>query len=111
MKPPGVKKHFISGTTPHIIFRPALFATPIKRSLFKTRLIRGRLKIGRKTVAITNYPNQIPIWALGGTADRIAPPLQAVGHLDMIPDDVRPKPPASFVRCRPHGAIPLPTGS
>ena len=37
-------------------------------------------------MAIENYPARIPIWAMGGTADHIAPPLQAVGHLDLIPE-------------------------
>ena len=66
---------------------PAGFIRDTYKKIFiQNALIRGRLKIGRKTVAITNYPTRIPIWAMGGTADHIAPPLQAVGHLDLIPE-------------------------
>jgi len=57
-----------------------------KKIFIQNALIRGRLKIGSKTVAVTNYPVRIPIWAMGGTADQIAPPLQAVGHLELIPE-------------------------
>ena len=64
---------------------PAGFIRDTYKKIFiQNALIRGRLKIGRKTVAITNYPARIPIWAMGGTADHIAPPLQAVGHLELI---------------------------
>ena len=31
-----------------------------------------------------NYPGDVPIWALGGSRDKIAPPLQATGHMDLI---------------------------
>ena len=36
-------------------------------------------------VDIADYPVQTPIWAIGGSADHIAPPQQAVGHLDLMP--------------------------
>jgi len=66
---------------------PAGFIRDTYKKIFiQNALIRGRLKIGRKAVAIENYPARIPIWAMGGTADPIAPPLQAVGHLDLIPE-------------------------
>jgi len=66
---------------------PAGFIRDTYKKIFiQNALIRGRLKIGRKAVAITNYPARIPIWAMGGTADHIAPPLQAVGHLELIPE-------------------------
>jgi polyhydroxyalkanoate depolymerase len=66
---------------------PAGFIRDTYKKIFiQNALISGRLKIGRKAVAITNYPARIPIWAMGGTADHIAPPLQAVGHLELIPE-------------------------
>jgi polyhydroxyalkanoate depolymerase len=66
---------------------PAGFIRDTYKKIFiQNALIRGRLKIGSKTVEITNYPARIPIWAMGGTADQIAPPLQAVGHLELIPE-------------------------
>ena len=66
---------------------PAGFIRDTYKKIFiQNALIRGRLKIGGKTVAITDYPGRIPIWAMGGTADHIAPPLQAVGHLELIPE-------------------------
>jgi polyhydroxyalkanoate depolymerase len=65
---------------------PAGFIRDTYKKIFiQNALIRGRLKIGSQTVAITDYPVRIPIWAMGGTADHIAPPLQAVGHLELIP--------------------------
>jgi poly-beta-hydroxyalkanoate depolymerase len=56
-----------------------------KKIFVQNALIRGHLKIGSQKVDIADYPNQTPIWALGGAADHIAPPRQAVDHLDMIP--------------------------
>ena len=65
---------------------PAGFIRDTYKKIFvQNALIRGNLKIGDQKVDIADYPTRIPIWALGGTADHIAPPLQAVGHLDVIP--------------------------
>ena len=65
---------------------PAGFIRDTYKKIFvQNALIRGNLKIGGKKVDIADYPVRIPIWALGGTADHIAPPLQAVGHLDLMP--------------------------
>ena len=47
-------------------------------------LIRGTLKIDNRTIGINDYPNNVPIWALGGSRDNIAPPLQATGHIDLL---------------------------
>ena len=66
---------------------PAGFVRDTYKKIFiQNALINGDLKIGGKTVDIAAYPCQVPIWALGGQADNIAPPLQAVGHLDLIPE-------------------------
>lgn len=48
------------------------------------QLIRGTMKINGTSVDIKNYPGNVPIWALGGTKDDIAPPLQATGHVSLI---------------------------
>jgi len=65
---------------------PAGFIRDTYKKIFvQNALIRGHLKIGGQIVDIADYPVQTPIWALGGSTDHIAPPLQAVGHLDLIP--------------------------
>ena len=65
---------------------PAGFIRDTYKKIFvQNALIRGSLKIGNQTVDIADYPARVPIWALGGTADHIAPPLQAVNHLDLLP--------------------------
>jgi polyhydroxyalkanoate depolymerase len=65
---------------------PAGFIRDTYKKIFvQNALINGHLKIGPHLVSITDYPAWIPIWAMGGAADQIAPPLQAVGHLDLLP--------------------------
>ena len=55
-----------------------------KKIFIGNELIHGELKIGDKEVDIKDYPRSVPIWALGGQADAIVPPLQATGHMDFI---------------------------
>jgi polyhydroxyalkanoate depolymerase len=55
-----------------------------KKIFINNELIRGRLVVGEKRVGIDDYPGDVPIWALGGNRDEIAPPLQATGHMDLI---------------------------
>ena len=63
---------------------PAGFIRDTYKKIFaKNELIRGTLTIKGKRVAIQNYP-AVPIWALGGSKDDIAPPLQATGHMDLV---------------------------
>ena len=65
---------------------PAGFIRDTYKKIFvQNALIHGHLEIGSQVVDIADYPVQTPIWAIGGSADHIAPPLQAVGHLDLIP--------------------------
>ena len=61
-----------------------------KRIFVRNELIRGDLAINGKKIGIKDYPGWVPIWALGGTKDEIAPPLQAIGHMDLI-DSVLPR--------------------
>ena len=56
----------------------------------KNELIHGTLSIHEKEIGIKDYPGSVPIWALGGNKDAIAPPLQATGHMKMI-DSVPPR--------------------
>ncbi len=64
---------------------PADFIRDTYQKIFiRNELIRGKLTLGEKTIGIKDYPGSVPIWALGGKADSIAPPLQATGHLDLI---------------------------
>ena len=46
-----------------------------KRIFVKNELVRGTLSIDGKTIDIKDYPSSVPIWALGGKKDEIAPPL------------------------------------
>ena len=55
-----------------------------KKIFVNNDLIRGKLTIGNKHIDINDYPSHVPIWALGGSRDEIAPPLQATGHMDLI---------------------------
>lgn len=69
----------------HALHFPAGFIRDTYRKIFvKNELIRGTLKIQGRYVDIKNYPGTVPIWALGGLRDNIAPPQQAVGHLPLI---------------------------
>ncbi len=62
---------------------PACFIRDTYKKIFiRNALINDGLKIGDETIHITDYPDSVPIWALGGSKDEIAPPLQAVGHLN-----------------------------
>jgi polyhydroxyalkanoate depolymerase len=66
---------------------PAGFIRDTYKKIFvQNALIRGYLKIGDRKVDIANYPVQTPLWALGGESDHIAPPKQAVGHMDLMPE-------------------------
>jgi polyhydroxyalkanoate depolymerase len=55
-----------------------------KKIFVKNELIRGKLSVGKKIIGIKDYPGRVPIWALGGSEDEIAPPLQATGHMELI---------------------------
>jgi polyhydroxyalkanoate depolymerase len=69
---------------------PAGFIRDTYRKIFvKNELIKGTLAIHGKEIGIMDYPSSVPIWALGGKKDNIAPPLQATGHMEMI-DSVPP---------------------
>ena len=64
---------------------PAGFIQDTYKKIFvKNELIRGTLAIGNQIIGIKDYPGQVPIWALGGSNDKIAPPLQATAHLELI---------------------------
>ena len=65
---------------------PAGFIRDTFKKIFvQNALIRGNLEIGDRKVDIADYPVQTPIWAMGGESDHIAPPKQAVAHLELIP--------------------------
>jgi polyhydroxyalkanoate depolymerase len=65
---------------------PAGFIRDTFKKIFvKNELIRGTLTINGKRVAVRDYPQSVPIWALGGAKDDIAPPRQATGHMDLVP--------------------------
>lgn len=69
----------------HVHHFPAGFIRDTYKKIFvKNELTRGRLSLMGRTVGIGDYPAGIPIWALGGDKDDIAPPLQATGHMDRI---------------------------
>ena len=64
---------------------PAGFIRDTYKKIFiQNALMKGSLRIANRTVAIGDYPGSVPIWALGGNNDNIAPPLQATGHMECI---------------------------
>jgi polyhydroxyalkanoate depolymerase len=64
---------------------PADFIRDTFKKIFvRNDLIRGNLSIGGKKIGILDYPESVPVWALGGTKDEIAPALQATGHMEML---------------------------
>jgi len=70
---------------------PADFVCDTFKKIFiGNELINGTLSIGDNKIGVKDYPASVPIWALGGTKDDIAPPLQATGHMNLI-DSVPPE--------------------
>ena len=64
---------------------PAGFIRDTYKKIFiQNALMKGSLRIANRTLGIDDYPASVPVWALGGTRDDIAPPLQAVGHMEKI---------------------------
>lgn len=74
---------------------PAGFIRDTYKQVFvRNDLIRGGLRIGDRKVDIADFPESLPVWALGGAKDDIAPAGQATGHLDMmaqLPDEKKLK--------------------
>jgi polyhydroxyalkanoate depolymerase len=70
---------------------PAGFIRDTFKKIFVgNELVRGRLSLFGRTIGIGGFPAGVPLWALGGENDEIAPPLQATGHMDLI-DSVGPR--------------------
>ena len=68
-----------------VLHFPAGFIRDTYRKIFiGNEIIHGKLRIGDKRLDIKDYPGSVPVWALGGNADAIVPPLQATGHMDLI---------------------------
>ncbi len=68
-----------------VLHSPAGFIRDTYKKIFvNNELIRGTLSIEGKRVSLKDYPDRVPIWALGGSRDDIVPPLQAIGHLDLL---------------------------
>jgi len=64
---------------------PASFLRDTYKKVFvRNALIRGSLEIRGRRIGVKDYPASVPIWALGGTRDNIAPCGQAIGHVDLI---------------------------
>ncbi len=76
-----------------VIHLPEGFIKDTYKKIFVgNELIRGCLKIGGRAIGIQDYPQDVPIWALGGSRDHIAPTQQAIGHialLENMPEDCR----------------------
>jgi poly-beta-hydroxyalkanoate depolymerase len=51
----------------------------------RNALMRGTLRIGDKAVGVKDFPAALPVWALAGRRDDIAPAAQALGHMDLLP--------------------------
>ena len=66
---------------------PASFLRDTYKKVFvRNELIRGTMTIQGRQIGVKDYPPSIPIWALGGTQDNIAPCGQAIGHIERIKD-------------------------
>jgi poly(3-hydroxybutyrate) depolymerase len=64
---------------------PASFLTDTFKKIFvRNELIRGTMMIQGRRIGVKDYPASVPIWALGGTQDNIAPCGQAIGHVELI---------------------------
>jgi poly-beta-hydroxyalkanoate depolymerase len=64
---------------------PASFLRDTFKKVFvRNELIRGTLMIQNRRIGVKDYPASVPIWALGGTQDNIAPCGQAIGHMERI---------------------------
>jgi poly-beta-hydroxyalkanoate depolymerase len=64
---------------------PASFLRDTYKKVFvRNALVRGTMDIQGRRIGIKDYPASVPVWALGGTQDNIAPCGQAVGHIDLI---------------------------
>jgi len=64
---------------------PASFLRDTYKKVFvRNELIRGAMMIQGRRIGVKDYPASVPIWALGGTKDNIAPCGQAIGHVDLI---------------------------
>jgi len=50
----------------------------------RNELIRGTMMIQGRRIGVKDYPASVPIWALGGAQDNIAPCGQAIGHVALI---------------------------
>jgi poly-beta-hydroxyalkanoate depolymerase len=73
----------------YVLHFPAGFIRDTFQKIFvNNELIRGKLAIHGQPIGIRDYPSQVPIWALGGNRDDIAPPLQATSHMQQV--DVAP---------------------
>ncbi len=70
---------------------PAGFIRDTFKKIFVgNELVRGRLSLFGRSIGVGDFPAGVPIWALGGEKDDIAPLLQATGHMDLI-DSVDPE--------------------
>jgi polyhydroxyalkanoate depolymerase len=64
---------------------PAEFIRDTYKKVFvRNDLARGELEVGERRIGLADYPARVPIWALGGSRDDIAPPGQATGHMDLL---------------------------
>jgi poly-beta-hydroxyalkanoate depolymerase len=64
---------------------PASFLRDTFKKVFvRNELIRGTMMIQDRRIGVKDYPASVPIWALGGTQDNIAPCGQAIGHVELI---------------------------
>jgi polyhydroxyalkanoate depolymerase len=75
-----------------------------KKIFVRNELIQGALVINGKKIGIGDYPGSVPLWALGGSRDNIAPPLQATGHMDLV-TTVPPEDKLSFICDGGHMAL------
>lgn len=78
------QKHFYEWYNYATHFPEGFIRDTYQKVFVDNQFIRGSLKINGTTVGINDYPGDVPVWALGGMKDDIAPPLQATGHVPLI---------------------------
>ena len=69
----------------HVLHFPEGFIRDTFKQIFiDNALIKGRLQVGEHNVGLHDYPENVPVWAIGGLKDNIAPSGQATAHMDLI---------------------------
>lgn len=56
-----------------------------KKIFVRNELMNGNFSTPGRNIGISDFPAHVPIWAIAGVKDEIAPPAQAIGHMKDTP--------------------------